>query len=138
MVYYEKLCEKVVEIIYYAETIPSGDSAIAGKMRKKPQAGVYKNLPKILDEELRLIPIEKRSKLTGGVLLGVTQLTNLRELKRLRVLAQDRKNWKELVENIVEEAGKEKKRGKEKTSEEEKLLGCIHTSKKAHNSDQQS
>ena len=85
---YEKLCEKVVEIpeykamlIYYAETIPSGDSAIAGTKRKKPQAGVYKNLPKILDEELRLIPIEKRSKLTGGVLLGVTQLTNLRDLK---------------------------------------------------------
>ena len=74
---YEKLCEKVVEIpafkailIYYAETIPSGDSAIAGKMRKNPQAGVYKNLPKILDEELRLIPREKRSKLIVGVIIG--------------------------------------------------------------------
>ena len=98
MVDYEKLCEKVVEIpaykamlIYYAETIPSGDSAIAGKKRKKPQAGVYKNLPKILDEELKLIPREKRSKHTGGVIRGVTQLTNLKELKRLRVLAQNRK-----------------------------------------------
>ena len=56
-------------------------------MRKKPQAGVYKNLPKILDEELKLIPREKRSKLTGGVIRGVTQLTNLKELKRLRVLS---------------------------------------------------
>lgn len=118
---YEKLCEKVVEIpaykamlIYYAETIPSGDSSIAGKMRKKPQAGVYKNLPKILDEELKLIPREKRSKLTGGVIKGVTQLTNLKELKRLRVLAQDRKKWKQLVENIVEEAGKRWRREERK------------------------
>jgi hypothetical protein len=118
---YEKLCEKVVEIpaykamlIYYAETIPSGDSSIAGKMRKKPRAGVYKNLPKILDEELKLIPREKRSKLTGGVIKGVTQLTNLKELKRLRVLAQDRKKWKQLVENIVEEAGKRWRREERK------------------------
>ena len=70
--------------------------------------------PKILDEELRLIPREKRSKLTGGVLKGVTQLTTLRELKRLRVLAQDRKKWKQLVESIVEEAGKRWRREERK------------------------
>ena len=75
-----------------------------------------KNLPKILNEELRLIPREKRSKLAGGVIKGVIQLTDLRELKRLRVLAQDRKKWKELVENIVvvEEAGKRWRREERK------------------------
>ena len=114
VVNYEKLCEKVVEIpaykamlIYYAETIPSGDSTTAGKKREKPQAGVFKNLPKVLDKELKLIPRDDRSKLTGGVIKGVTQLTNLKELKLLRILAQDRKKWKALVERIVEEAEKE-------------------------------
>ena len=121
MVDYEKLCEKVVEIpaykamlIYYTETIPSGDNTIAGRMRKKPQAGVYKNLPRISDEELRLIPRDTRSKLTGEVIKGVTQLTNLWELKRLRVLAKDRKKWKAPVEKIVEGAEKKWKREERK------------------------
>ena len=118
---YEKLCEKVVEIpaykamlIYYAETIPSGESTIAGKKREKPQAGVYKNLPKVLDEELKLIPRNDRSKLTGGVIKGVTQLTNLKELKLMRILAQDRKKWRALVERIVEEAEKKWRREERK------------------------
>jgi len=118
---YERQCEKVVEIpaykamlIYYAETIPSGDSTIAGKKREKPQAGVFKNLPKVLDKELKLIPRDARSKLTGGVIKGITQLTNLRELKLLRILAQDRKKWKALVERIVDEADREWRRAERK------------------------
>lgn len=115
---YEELCKRVVEIpaykamlIYYAEIIPSGNSAIAGKTREKPRAGVFKNLPKILDEELKLIPRDERSRITGGVIKGVTELTRLRDLKKLRILAQDRKKWKVLVEKIVE--GVEKRWRKE-------------------------
>ena len=96
---------------YQAET----ESTIAGKKREKPpQAGVYKNPPKVLDEELKLIPRDERSKLTGGVIKGVTQLTNLKELKLLRILAQDRKKRKTLVEKIVEEAEKKWRREERK------------------------
>jgi hypothetical protein len=124
---HERRCEKTVEIpaykamiIYYSENIPKKDENTPGKIREKPRSGCFKNLPKILDEELKTIPRSIRSKLTGGVIKGITQLTNLRELKRLRVLAQNRRKWKILVEKIVEEAEKKWKREERKRLQKKK------------------
>ena len=65
----------------------------------------------MVTEELKLIPRDERSRITGGVIKGVTELVRLRDLKKLRILAQDRKKWKVLVEKIVE--GVEKRWRKE-------------------------
>jgi hypothetical protein len=124
---HEQICEKTVEIpaykamlIYYSETIPKKDESTTGKIREKPRSGCFKNLPKVLDEELKTIPRNIRSKLTGGVIKGITQLTNLRELRRLRILAQDRKKWKALVEKIVEEAERKWRREERKRIQKKK------------------
>ena len=71
--------------------------------RLKHRGHPFTSLPGLLDEEFKLLG-RRRFELTGGALHGIGEITQLKHINRLSVLAADRAKWRTLVEAVKEAA----------------------------------
>ena len=98
--------------IYYADRAPEAGEGNRTNARQKHKGRAFTSLPGMINEEFKLLKLDKRLELTGGNRMGIDMVTTWGDMLKFKEIANDDGEgrgvkWKRIVKEIELAAEKE-------------------------------